>query len=108
MNLSALGNIRRTGIAGVDVLRPSKSSGIRMENGAEAGAEFQKFLDHRGIVINFPLGALAHLQLGRALAMTGNGAGARKQYQDFFALWRDADPDIPVLQQARTEYARLK
>jgi tetratricopeptide (TPR) repeat protein len=69
--------------------------------GREAAAEFQKVLDHRGIVLADPIGALAHLQLGRALASSGDGAKARSAYQDFLSLWRDADADIPVLAQAR-------
>jgi tetratricopeptide (TPR) repeat protein len=76
--------------------------------GAEASAEFQKLIDHRGVVVNFPLGALAHLGLARARALTRDGGGARTSYQDFFALWKDADPDIPVLKQARAEYEKLK
>ena len=65
-------------------------------------------LDHRGIVRNFVTGALARLQLGRAQAMMGDKAAARKSYQDFLTLWKDADPDIPIYQQAKAEYARLK
>jgi tetratricopeptide (TPR) repeat protein len=63
----------------------------------QAAAEFQKLIDHPGIVQNFLLGALAHLQLGRARALSGDKESARKDYQDFFALWKDADPDIPIL-----------
>jgi eukaryotic-like serine/threonine-protein kinase len=77
-------------------------------NGAAAAAEFQKFLDHRGVVVNFPLGSLAHLGLARAYALQGNTAKARTAYQDFFALWKDADPDIPILKQAKAEYAKLQ
>jgi hypothetical protein len=58
--------------------------------------------------LNFPLGALAHLGLARAYALSGDPAKARTAYQDFFALWKDADPDIPILKEAKTEYARLK
>jgi tetratricopeptide (TPR) repeat protein/predicted Ser/Thr protein kinase len=76
--------------------------------GQQAAAEFQKLIDHPGIVQNFMLGALAHLQLGRARALSGDKEGARKNYQDFFALWKDADPDIPVLKEAKAEYAKLK
>lgn len=78
-----------------------------LHQGSEAAAEFQKFLDHRGLVANCPLAALAHLQLGRAYAM-GDTAKARAAYQDFLTLWKDADPDIPILKQAKTEYARLQ
>jgi eukaryotic-like serine/threonine-protein kinase len=73
----------------------------------EAAAEFQKILDHRGIVLNSPLGALAHVGLARALVASGNSAAARTAYQDFFALWKDADPDVPILLQAKSEYAKL-
>jgi hypothetical protein len=59
-------------------------------------------------VLNFPLGALAHLGLGRAYALQGDSIKARAAYQDFLTVWKDADPDIPILQQAKTEYARLK
>jgi tetratricopeptide (TPR) repeat protein/tRNA A-37 threonylcarbamoyl transferase component Bud32 len=76
-------------------------------NGTAATAEFQKLLDHRGTVMNFLTGALAHLQIGRAYAMAGQSAQAKAAYQDFFAIWKDADHDIPILQQAKTEYAKL-
>ena len=75
---------------------------------SEAAAEFQKILDHRGIVLNEPIGALAHLQLGRAYAMQGDTARSRASYQDFLMLWKDADPDIPILKQAKAEYAKLQ
>jgi DNA-binding winged helix-turn-helix (wHTH) protein/tetratricopeptide (TPR) repeat protein len=74
----------------------------------EAAAEFLKILDHRGIVVSDPIAALSHLQLGRAYALMGYKAKARSAYQDFFSLWKDADPDIPVLQQAESEYAKLQ
>jgi len=76
--------------------------------GQAAVIEFQKFLDHRGIVINFPIGALAHLQLGRAYAMNSDTAKAKSAYQDFLSLWKDADPDILILKQAKAEYAKLQ
>jgi serine/threonine protein kinase/tetratricopeptide (TPR) repeat protein len=76
-------------------------------NGALAGAEFQKILDHPGVIVNFPLSALAHLGLARARALSHDVTGARTAYQDFFALWKDADPDIPILKQAKAEYAKL-
>ena len=76
--------------------------------GEEAAAEFQKILDHRAIVVSDPIGALAHLQRGRALAMSGEIGKARQGYDEFFALWKDADPGIPILEQAKTEYAGLK
>ena len=81
---------------------------LRQHRGAEAAAEFQKILDHRGIVLSDPIGALAHLQLGRAYALSGDNSKARASYQDFFTLWKDADPDIPVLKQAKAEYAKIK
>jgi len=77
-------------------------------NGPAAAAEFQKFLDHRGIVINFPLGALAHLGLARAYALSGDTAKAKAAYQDFSSLWKEADSDIPILKQAKAEYERLQ
>ena len=81
---------------------------LMTRQGKEAAAEFQKILDHRSIVLNSPLGALAYLQLGRAYALQGDSAKSRVAYQDFLALWKDADPDIPVLKQAKAEYAKLK
>jgi TolA-binding protein len=78
------------------------------QQGAEAAAEFQKILDHRGIVASDPIGAVARLQLGRALVLSGDKTKAKAAYQDFLKLWKDADPDIPVLQQAKTEYAKLQ
>jgi len=77
-------------------------------DGTLATVEFQKFLDHRGIVINFPLGALAHLGLARAYAMAGDTAKAKAAYNDFLTLWKDADPDIPILKHAKAEYAKLQ
>ena len=81
---------------------------LMARNGSAAATEFQRIIDHRGIVLNFPLGALAHLQLGRAYVMSGDTAKARTAYQDFFALWKDADPDIPILKEAKAEYAKLQ
>jgi serine/threonine protein kinase len=75
--------------------------------GKEAAAEFQRISDNRAIVLNFPLGALAHLGLARAYAMQGDTAKARAAYQDFLTLWNDADPDIPILKEAKAEYANL-
>ena len=75
--------------------------------GQEAAAEFQKVLKRRGIVLADPVGALAHLQLGRAYVVSGDKIEAQKAYQDFLALWKDADPDTPVLKQAKAEYAKL-
>jgi hypothetical protein len=81
---------------------------LMAHNGAAAGTEFQKFFDHRGISLNFPLSALAHLGLARADALSGDTAKAKTAYNDFFALWKDADPDIPILIAAKAEYANLK
>jgi DNA-binding winged helix-turn-helix (wHTH) protein/tetratricopeptide (TPR) repeat protein len=75
--------------------------------GQEAAREFRKIIDHRGVIVNFPTGALARLQLARAQLMMGDTENARKSYQDFLALWKDADQDIPILQQAKAEYRRL-
>jgi eukaryotic-like serine/threonine-protein kinase len=75
--------------------------------GAEAAAEFQKILNHRGIVVSDPIGALAHLQLGRAYLLQGDTAKAKVAYSNFLLLWKDADFDIPVLKQAKLEYAQL-
>ena len=77
------------------------------QNGPAAAAEFQKMAAHRGIVQNFITGALAHLQMARAYAMAGDTVKAKAAYQDFLALWNDADPDIPALKQAKSEYAKL-
>jgi tetratricopeptide (TPR) repeat protein len=76
--------------------------------GAEAAAEFQKILNHRGIVVGDPISALARRQLGRAFALSGDKTKAKAAYQDFLTLWKDADPDIPILKQAKAEYAKLQ
>src|SRR5208282_3244731 len=81
---------------------------LAQRNGPAAAAEFQKFLDHPGIVQNFLLGSLAHFQIGRAYAIAGDTAKAKAAYRDFFTLWKDADPDIPILKQAKAEYAKLQ
>ncbi len=81
---------------------------LLQRKGNEAAAEFQKLPDHRGIVGASTQGALAHLQLGRAYALAGDNAKARTSYQDFLALWKDADPNIPILIAAKSEYAKLK
>jgi eukaryotic-like serine/threonine-protein kinase len=81
---------------------------LAAHQGREAAAEFQKILDHRGIVVCDPIGALAHLQLGRAYALAGAQTKARSAYQDFLTFWKDADPHIPILRQAKAEYARLQ
>ena len=81
---------------------------LMLHDGNHAAAEFQKFIDHRSRVMNVEWAALARLGLGRAYAMQGDTAKAKEAYQDFLALWNDADPDIPVLQQAKAEYAKLR
>jgi eukaryotic-like serine/threonine-protein kinase len=99
------------GVFGVGALYPVYVRGqayLAAHKGSEAATEFQKILDHRGIVLNEPIGALAHLQLGRACAITGDTAKARAAYQDFLTLWKDADPDVPILKEAKAEYAKLK
>ncbi len=99
-----------SGTIGVGALYPIYVRGeayLAAHQGAEAAAEFRKVLDHRGIVISDPIGALAHLQLARALAMSGDKTRAKTAYQDFLTLWKDADPDIPILKQAKAEYAKL-
>ena len=80
---------------------------LAAKNGAAAAGEFQKILDHSGIVGNEPIGALAHLGIARAYSLSGDTAKAKTAYQDFFALWKDADPDVPILTQARAEYQKL-
>jgi serine/threonine protein kinase/tetratricopeptide (TPR) repeat protein len=79
---------------------------LEARQGAQAAAQFQEIIDHKGIVVNLPIGALAHLYLGRAYALGGDMAKARSAYQDFFALWKDADTDIPILKEAKAEYAK--
>jgi eukaryotic-like serine/threonine-protein kinase len=81
---------------------------LLLREGKEAVAEFQKFINWRAAVANCPLGALAHLWLGRSRALEGNTAAARESYQKFFTVWKDADPDIPIFIAAKAEYAKLK
>jgi len=80
---------------------------LQLKDGAKAAAEFQKLLDHPALVDMSPTGPLAHLQIARAEVLAGNTEAARRHYQDFFALWKDADPNLLPLQQAKSEYARL-
>jgi serine/threonine protein kinase len=80
---------------------------LKAGRGSQAAGEFQKLIDHPGILESDIKGALAHLQLGRARVMTGDNTAARKSYQDFLTLWKDADPDIPIYRQAKAEYATL-
>jgi len=81
---------------------------LRAHQGTAAAAEFQKILDHPGIVVNSPVGSLARLGLARAYAMEGDGAKSRTAYQDFFTAWKDADKDLPILIDARRQYAELR
>lgn len=80
---------------------------LHMKEGNLAAGEFQKLIDHPGIVGDYVTGAIAHLQLGRAQAMTGDYAAAREAYEEFLTLWRDADPDLPIYKEAKVEYAAL-
>jgi len=81
---------------------------LQIGDGRRAASEFQKLIDHRAIVGRDALGALAHLQMGRAQAMTGDRLDARKSYQDFLTIWKDADANLPALIQAKAEYAALR
>jgi tetratricopeptide (TPR) repeat protein len=80
---------------------------LAAKQGTAAAAEFQKILDHPGVVRSEPIGALAHLELGRAYALSGDTGKAKSAYTDFLTLWKDADPDIPILKEAKAEYAKL-
>ena len=96
---------------GIGTLYPAYVRGIAYlaaHEGREAAAEFQNIFDHRGIISSDPIGALAHLQNGRAHGISGDTAKAKAAYNDFLTLWKDADPDIPILQQAKAEYAKLR
>jgi hypothetical protein len=81
---------------------------LALANGSAAVAEFQKIIDHPGVVADSPIGALARLGLARAYALQGDTVKAHAEYQDFLTLWKDADPDIPILKQAKAEYAKLQ
>jgi Tfp pilus assembly protein PilF len=80
---------------------------LSAKQGTAAAAEFQKIIDHRGLVENCPTGALAHLGLARAYVLAGDNAKAHAAYNDFLTLWKDADPDIPILKDAKAEAASL-
>ena len=80
---------------------------LAARQGREAAAEFRKILDHPSLVLADPVGVMAHLQLGRALALSGDANGAKTSYQKFLTAWKDADPDIPILEGAKSEYAKL-
>jgi hypothetical protein len=81
---------------------------LLLNRGKEATNEFRKMLDHPSILVNSPLRSLAQLQLARAQSRSGNASEALKAYQAFLTLWKDADPDIPILKQAKVEYAKLQ
>jgi hypothetical protein len=81
---------------------------LALHNAKDGVKEFEKILTHKGIAANYPFGAFAHLQIGRAYAMERDNAKAKVAYQDFLTLWKDADPDIPILKQAKAEYAKLQ
>jgi hypothetical protein len=81
---------------------------LQAKRGKEAAAEFEKFFTHRGVATSQPHAAVAQLGLARAYALEGDDAKARVAYQNLFAQWKDADPDLPLLLQAKAEYARLK
>ncbi len=99
------------GMVGIGALQPVYLRGeayLATSNGTAAAAEFQRILDHPGVVKTYLIGVLAQLQLGRAFAKSGDKIKAEKVYQDFLSLWKDADPDIPILKQAKAEYAKLQ
>jgi hypothetical protein len=102
----------RSGVSGLfGALYPIYIRGeayLALHQPTQAAAEFQKILDHRGIVVSDPIGALARLQLGRAFALSADRMKAKAAYENFLALWKDADSGIPVLRQAKAEYAKLQ
>jgi hypothetical protein len=81
---------------------------LALRNGPAAAAQFQKIVNHPGIVMNSPVAALANLQIGRANVLTGDVKNARVSYERFFARWKEADGDIPILKEASAEYASLR
>jgi hypothetical protein len=81
---------------------------LAARQGAQAAAEFQKIIDWQGVVVNEPIAALAHLGLARSYALAGDAPKSKSAYQDFFTLWKEADPDVPILVAARSEYAKLQ
>ncbi len=112
IELLKMGNMIELGVPaqGIGALYPSYLRGkayLMLHDGSAAAAEFRMLIDHRGLVVNFSWGALARLGLARAYAMQGDTAKAKAAYQDFFTLWKDADPDIPVFIAAKSEYAKL-
>jgi hypothetical protein len=81
---------------------------LQAHDGSAAAGEFQKIVDHPGYILNSPLGPLAKLGLARAHALAGEKDKSRTAYQDFLGIWKNADPDIPVLREAKAEYAKLQ
>jgi eukaryotic-like serine/threonine-protein kinase len=81
---------------------------LRLKDGAKAATEYRKILDHAGTEPEDVSYTLSHLGMGRALALQSNTAGAKSDYQDFFAAWKDADPEVPILRQAKAEYEKLQ
>jgi eukaryotic-like serine/threonine-protein kinase len=110
-DLAVPGTAYFTGASFFGALYPVYVRGLaysRMGRYGEAVAEYQKILDHRGIMLNDPIGPMARLQLARALSASGDRAKSAAAYKDLLALWKDADPDIPILKQAKAEYAKLQ
>ena len=97
-----------TGLPALQVVYLRGLALLELKEGKGATAEFQKILVRPGIVANDTAGALAYVGLGRAYTLTGETAKARAAYQDFFALWKNADPEIPILKEAKAEYAKLR
>ena len=81
---------------------------LQARRGQEAAGEFQKIISHRGIALNNEIGAVAHVGLARAYTIQGDNTKAKAAYEDFFSLWKNADPDIPILKQSKSEYASLQ
>ena len=95
-------------LGGLDAAYVRGEAFVAAHEYAKGAAEFQKILDHRGIVGADPIGVLAHLQLGRTFALAGDQVKAKLAYEDFLTRWKDADSDVPILVQAKAEYARLR
>jgi eukaryotic-like serine/threonine-protein kinase len=103
--------IANPGTTPVATLYPAYVRGqayLALGDSAKAVTEFEKLTNGRGLIVNFPLGALAHLQLARAYNLSGDSAKARQSYQTFLTLWKDADPSLPILKEAQSEYATLQ
>ena len=96
------------GSSGYSVNFARAAAFVLMKDGAKAGAEYEQIQSHRGIDPTNVMYNLSHLGLGRAYALQGNTTQAKAVYQDFFTAWKDADPDIPIMKQAKTEYAKVE